>query len=70
MELPPDQPRPYQGVEFIAKPSESYDPKKASDKLAEFLDCLYKQLPHNVVRELSKDPRIEGFRKALEYRTQ
>ena len=70
MELPYNQERVYKGVEFIAKPSKTYDPKKAADKLAEFLEELYNQLPHNLVRELSKDPRIQNFRKTLEYTSQ
>ncbi len=65
MDLPSGQEKQYKGVEFVAKSSESYNPKKAADKLAEFLEQLYSQLPYSVVEILQKDPRIGNFRSCL-----
>ena len=65
VDLPHDQPTQYQGIEFIARPSDSYNPQETANKLAEFLDFLYRQLPFAVVEELQKNPRIDQFRKCL-----
>ena len=64
-DLPPHEVEIFQGIEFIAKPSDSYNPEKAANQFAEFLESLYQQLPYDVVKILQKDPRISKFRECL-----
>ena len=65
VDLPLNNQTPYQGIEFVATPSESYNPQETVNKLAEFLDFLYSQLPFAVVEILQRDSRISKFRECL-----
>ena len=48
----------YRGIEFSAKPSDSYNPETAANKLVEFLELLYQQMPYDVAQRLKKTQEL------------
>lgn len=56
---------PYLDMQATFRRSDSYDAQQSTDQIAEFLECLYEQLPQVVTERLARDSRLNDFRRSL-----
>lgn len=55
----------YEEIKFIVREMDNYNPKETAEGLAELFECLYDQIPKEVMERLRADPRAINLRKRL-----